>query len=93
MSLKKQRTQLLGHVIFLLVAVIYLILSSQITVINVFGGTVVSSATIPRILGVLLLILDIISLFQNLAEFKKAKGAVKDPLQKAGEKETVENGE
>ena len=93
MSLKKQRTQLLGNVIFLLVAVIYLILSSQITVINVFGVTVVSSATIPRILGVLLLILDIISLFQNLAEFKKAKGAVKDPLQEAGEKETVENGE
>ena len=47
MSLKKQRTQLLGNVIFLLVAVIYLILSSQITVINVFGVTVVSSATIP----------------------------------------------
>lgn len=93
MSLKKQRTQLLGNVIFLLVAVIYLILSSQITVINVFGVTVVSSATIPRILGVLLLILDIISLFQNLTEFKKAKGAVKDPLQEAGEKETVENGE
>ena len=93
MSLKKQRTQLLGNVIFLLVAVIYLILSSQITVINVFGVTVVSSATIPRILGVLLLILDIISLFQNLAEFKQAKGAVKDPLQEAGEKETVENGE
>ena len=93
MSLKKQRTQLLGNVIFLLVAVIYLILASQITVINVFGVTVVSSATIPRILGVLLLILDIISLFQNLAGFKKAKGAVKDPLQEAGEKETVENGE
>lgn len=93
MSLKKQRTQLLGNVIFLLVAVIYLILASKITVINVFGVTVVSSATIPRILGVLLLILDIISLFQNLAEFKKAKGAVKDPLQKVGEKETVENGE
>ena len=72
MSLKKQRTQLLGNVIFLLVAVIYLILASQITVINVFGVTVVSSATIPRILGVLLLILDIISLFQNLAELKKA---------------------
>ena len=93
MSLKKQRTQLLGNVIFLLVAVIYLILASQITVINVFGVTVVSSATIPRILGVLLLILDIISLFQNLEELKKAKGAVKDPLQEAGEKETVENGE
>ena len=93
MSLKKQRTQLLGNVIFLLVAVIYLILASQITVINVFGVTVVSSATIPRILGVLLLILDIISLFQNLAGFKKAKGAVKDPLQEVGEKETVENGE
>ena len=93
MSLKKQRTQLLGNVIFLLVAVVYLILVSQITVINVFGVTVVSSATIPRILGVLLLILDIISLFQNLAGFKKAKGAVKDPLQEVGEKETVENGE
>lgn len=93
MSLKKQRTQLLENVIFLLVAVIYLILASQITVINVFGVTVVSSATIPRILGVLLLILDIISLFQNLAGFKKAKGAVKDPLQEVGEKETVENGE
>ena len=93
MSLKKQRTQLLGNVIFLLVAVIYLILASQITVINVFGVTVVSPATIPRILGVLLLILDIISLFQNLEELKKAKGAVKDPLQEAGEKETVENGE
>lgn len=39
------------------------------------------------------MILDIISLFQNLAELKKAKGAVKDPLQEAGEKETVENGE
>lgn len=93
MSLKKQRTQLLGNVIFLLVAVVYLILVSQITVINVFGVTVVSSATIPRILGVLLLILDIISLFQNLAGFKKAKGAVKDPLQEVGEKETAENGE
>lgn len=93
MSLKKQRTQLLGNVIFLLVAGIYLILASQITVINVFGVTVVSSATIPRILGVLLLILDIISLFQNLAELKKAKGAGKDPLQEVGEKETVENGE
>lgn len=56
MSLKKQRTQLLGNVIFLLVAVIYLILSSQITVINVFGVTVVSSATIPEYWGFCFLI-------------------------------------
>lgn len=86
MSLKKQRTQLLGNVIFLLVAVIYLILASQITVINVFGVTVVSSATIPRILGVLLLILDIISLFQNLAELKKSKRCSKRSASRSGRK-------
>lgn len=93
MSLKKQRTQLLGNVIFLLVAVIYLILASQITVINVFGVTVVSSATIPRVLGVLFLLLDVISLFQNLSEFKKAKRAAEDPFKAVAEKEKVENGE
>ena len=93
MSLKKQRTQLLGNVIFLLVAVIYLILASQITVINVFGVTVVSSATIPRILGVLFLILDIISLVQNLAEFKNTKRAAEDPCKAEAEKETNENTE
>lgn len=93
MSLKKQYTQLLGNVIFLLVAVVYLVLASQITVINVFGVTVVSSATIPRILGVLFLLLDVISLFQNLSEFKKAKRAAEDPFKAVAEKEKVENGE
>lgn len=86
MSLKKQRTQLLGNVVFLVLAVIYLILASQITVINVFGVTVVSSATIPRILGVLLLLLDMISLFQNLSEFKKVKLETEDPFKAVEEK-------
>ena len=76
MALKKEYRALLGNAVFFLMAVIYLIMASQINVINVFGVTVVSSATIPKILGVLLLILNGISLAQNLGEYRQIKAAM-----------------
>jgi putative tricarboxylic transport membrane protein len=90
MALKKQQRLLIGNAVFFLVAAIYLVLSGQINVINVFGVTVVDSTTIPRVLGVMLLVLNAISLCQNLGEYKRIKNrqdkpaeAVQETTQKA----------
>lgn len=62
MSRKKQIGACL---VFIAFAIFYLVASTQIEVVNRFGVTVVSSVTIPRILGTVLLILSTLSLLKS----------------------------
>lgn len=60
---------------FIALAIIYLVCTAFIPVVNVFGVTVVSSATIPRILGVMLLFLSSIQCIKSIGEYKAEKKA------------------
>ena len=71
MNKKKTSAALVGSIVFCAVSVLYLIFAFQIRIVNIFGGTVVDSSTIPKILGLLLLLLSVLSLVQTIAEMKK----------------------
>lgn len=67
------KKQVCASIVFILLSIFYLACTVSIKVVNIFGVTVVSSATIPRILGVILLVLSCIQCFSSLKEYKAEK--------------------
>lgn len=66
-----KKKQIGASIFFIAVAILYLIGTLSIKTVNIFGVTVVSSSTIPRVLGVLLLILSVLLLVKTLMPQKK----------------------
>ena len=96
MDKKKTGTALIGNLVFVAVSVLYLVFAFQIRIVNIFGGTVVDSSTIPKILGVLLLVLSILSLLQSIMEMKKEMTETKEPVPESVTEEAeklIESGE
>lgn len=74
-----QKKEIYADAVFILFSVLYLVCTGWIKVVNVFGVTVVSSATIPRILGVLLLGLSSIQCYKNWKEYRQERNEVQAP--------------
>lgn len=70
----ERKKQIGASIFFIVVAILYLIGTLSIKTVNIFGVTVVSSSTIPRVLGVLLLILSVLLLVKTLMPQKKEDG-------------------
>mgnify|MGYP001093280984 CR=1 FL=1 len=71
-----QKKQICASGVFILFSIFYLVCTASIKVVNVFGVTVVSSATIPRILGVLLLGLSSIQCWKSWQDYRKEKNDI-----------------
>ncbi len=70
-----EKKQIWASMVFILFSILYLVCTVSIKVVNVFGVTVVSSATIPRILGVLLLGLSGIQCCKSWQDYKAIKNS------------------
>lgn len=75
------KKQIGASIFFIALSILYLIGTFSIKTVNIFGVTVVSSASIPRVLGVLLLILSILLLLKTLLTSKQQTSAQQDNVQ------------
>lgn len=81
MSKKKQ---IGACIVFIAVAIFYLVASRQIEVVNRFGVSVVSSVTIPRILGTALLVLSMILLLKTAFLNKRSAAKSVEKVSQSG---------
>lgn len=66
--MEQSRKQITASIFFIVLAILYLWGTTYIRVVNIFSVSVVSSATIPRLLGVLLLCLSVVLLIKSLRQ-------------------------
>ena len=88
-----RKKQIGASIFFIVVAILYLIGTLSIKTVNIFGVTVVSSSTIPRVLGVLLLILSVVLLIKTLTTGKNSQAQAEKVEVQASGAVTSEDGQ